>query len=137
MIAREGAGWQAVIADLALILFMVAASAVEAQHEEKVDGPPAATELGEPGAVWRPEQGVSLEDWLAAQAPDPRQQLTITAQHSEGGADAAYVQAEGLAQRARRPARIVLQPGTGNAVQAVLAYDQPDELAHGLQEAGQ
>ncbi|MCB2088035.1 MAG: hypothetical protein R3E18_08040 [Sphingomonadaceae bacterium] len=137
MIAREGAGWQAVIADLALILFMVTASAVEAQHEEKPDSNDSTLELGEPGAVWRPEQGISLKDWLAAQAPDPRQQLTITAHYPAGAADAAYAQAQALAQQAGQPARIVLQPGQQQTLQAVLAYDQPDELARRLQVAGQ
>ncbi len=129
MIARAGSGWQTVLADLSLILFMVTASAVN-------DAPPLAIPpstppvslpaLGEPVAQWRQGPGVpGLADWLAAN-PDPRLRLTILARPDEARAALA------LAATAGRPARLVLDPDAG-VLTAALTYDRA--LAQGLQSA--
>ena len=120
MIARPGSSWQTVLADLSLILFMVTATALS---DSPAKAPPPAPlvlpALGEPVAVWRSEPGgPSLEDWLASQAADPRQRLTLVAAPADGPA--------ALAQAARlpRPARVLIEPGLAGAPYATLTYDR-------------
>lgn len=121
MIARAGSGWQTVLADLSLILFMVTASAIS-------EGPAAAPApllpaLGEPVAVWRPGSGAPpLGAWLAATAPDPRLRLTIIAAPTAGA------EALALAASAGRPVRVLIEPGA-SGVAATLTYDQAPPLA--------
>jgi len=113
MIARAGSGWQTVLADLSLILFMVMAAAVS-------EGPGSAgnPDESEPVAQWRAADGApGLRDWLVAQPQDPRQQLTIVAPV------AAAQQALALARSSDRPARIVLDPRAEGVPIAILAFD--------------
>ena len=132
MIARAGSGWQTVLADLSLILFMVTASAVS---QVPPSAPPAITALpalGDPVALWRAGAGAPpLKDWLTSAAPDPRLRLTIMA----APADAAAALA--LAGEAGRPARVLIEPGAGGLI-AALTYDQAAPLlAQGLQNEPQ
>lgn len=142
MIARAGSGWQTVLADLSLILFMVTAAALS---QAKPDAATAsAGELsplspqGQPLALYRAEPGAPpLAQWLGSQAVDARQQLTIVARYAPGDQAAALAQAEALAREAGRAgadARIVIEPGPGGTT-AALAFDTPAAgLAHGLLE---
>ena len=131
MIARAGSGWQTVLADLSLILFMVTASAVrETPPAESAPTLPQSASLpalAQPVAVWTALPGAPpLPQWLAAAGSDPRLRLTILAP------PAASAQALALAAAAGRPARIVLDPDRSGAVQALLGYDQSG-LAQTLQ----
>ena len=142
MITREGAGWQTVIADLSLILFMVTALALEdsaAKPAGPIETATAETEntplVGEAMGIFRPGTGTGLAEWLAAQAPDPRQQITIVAQHRAGEASEAAQQAITLASAAERQGwkpRIVIEQAPEADLYAVLAHD----LARGLQADG-
>lgn len=136
MIARAGSGWQTVLADLSLILFMVMAAAVDDAPIRPVaavtpiasppPAPLAPPALGEPVAVWRGSTADELARWLAAQPADPRQRLTIVA--PPGAAPAAL----DLARRAGRPARVLIEPEGQGAPYAALTYDQSAALARGL-----
>jgi hypothetical protein len=143
VISRVSFGWQTTIADLALILFMVTAAGVRApqQHPAKVPAvsPPAH---GEPLAVYRAQAGTPpLAVWLAEQAPDRRQRLTIVARYAPGEAAAAASAALDLAQEAGEggvSARIMLEPGAAPDVLATLAFDQPEPaVARPLQSGPQ
>ena len=113
MIPRAGSGWQTVLADLSLILFMVTAAGIS---ESGAEG--SAPALAEPVAQWRGGTGApDLAAWLAAQASDPRQQLTIVA--PPAAAEAALA----LAKRSGRPARVLLDPRFAGPPLATLAYD--------------
>lgn len=118
MNARAGSGWQTVLADLSLILFMVSAAAVR-----EVDAGGSAISGSEPVAQWRADpEALSLADWLAAQSDDSRQRLTILAPV------AAADEALALARGSTRPARIVLDPAVTGPPLALLSYDlSPDE----------
>jgi hypothetical protein len=133
MIARAGSGWQTVLADLSLILFMVMAAAVS-----EVPAEPAAQAiaphsqvlpaLGEPVALWRAgPDAPPLREWLAAAGADPQLRLTIVAPAREAAT------AQALAAEAGRPARIVLEAEARGPVLAALTYDQAAPLAQGLQ----
>ena len=146
MISRFAFGWQTTMADLALILFMVTAAGVHAQREkEQEDLHPqqqrgSLPAQGEPLAVYRAHPGAQpLGAWLAEQAPDRRQQLTIVARYRPGNAAAAAQEAVGLAQQAGAAgisARIVLEPGAREDLLATLAFDHSDAaMARSLQPA--
>jgi hypothetical protein len=139
MIVRAGTGWQYLLADLSLILFMVTAAALA----ETVDAPNTATisPQGEPVALYRVEAGAPpLGQWLHDQSADARQQLTIVAQYVPGRQAEALGQAERLAREAGEAgakARIVVEPGQAGTV-AALAYDVPEaSMARDLHKIGQ
>ncbi len=120
MIARMGSGWQTVLADLSMILFMVTAAGVSQSPPDPSPPatlPPQAPALGEPVALWRGGAGApALSEWLARHS-DPRLRLTIVAPAVQ--AEAALA----LARAAGRPARIVLEPGGEGPPLAALTYD--------------
>lgn len=134
MITRAGSGWQTVLADLSLILFMVTASSL-GDKVAPVPPPlppapvrPLVPALGEPVALWREGAGAPpLGEWLARSASDPRLRLTILAAPDEA------TRALTLAASSPRPARIVLDPGR-SGVEAALTYDQGEALAQALQK---
>ena len=120
MIARVGSGWQTVLADLSLILFMVTASAVS-QAQDDPAAPSGGFAMAEPVAVWRPAPaGPTLAQWLAIQQRDARMRLTLFVHASAGGENEAL----GLAKAAAPSARIVIDREPGPPLEAILAYDQ-------------
>lgn len=120
--SRQGRSWQTIIADLALILFMVTAAAMQRGGERKTH---AALPLhGEPLAVYRPAEGAPhLRQWLEDQAPDERQRLTIVSRYADGNEQKAARAALALAAEVAVPARIVIEPSEATEVLAVLAFD--------------
>lgn len=141
-------GWQTTLTDLALILFLVSAAGLHAQQQEQAPEPPPAIPAevlpasAEPLAVYRARgDAPPLAEWLAEQAPDRRQHLTIVARYRAGDAAAAAGRAVALAEQAGAAgvsARIVLEPGARADLLATLAYDRPDAvLARPLQHASQ
>ena len=134
MIARAGSGWQTLMADLSIILFMVTAAALSQSKDGQAAAVPKPSARGEPLAVYRSGAGAPpLGQWLAAQSPDPRQQLSIVAHYPAGGQQAALAEAANLLRQAGAAgiyARLVVEPGEGGIV-ATLAYDRA--VAQGLQ----
>lgn len=128
MIVRAGTGWQTTLADLSLILFLIAAAGAS----RPAPPPPEPEEpvipvLGEPVAIWRAAPGgPSLAHWLERQSSDPRLHLTLAA-----GPDG-LAQVLVLAQEAGRPTRLVLEPGLDRVPFATLAYDRPVRVAQPL-----
>ena len=120
MIARAGSGWQTVLADLSLILFMVTASAVS-QAQDDLPEPSDMAAMAEPVAVWRPSPGgPTLAQWLSAQPSDARMRLTLHV-HAGSGDEADALR---LAQGAAPEARVVIDREPGPPLEAILAYDQ-------------
>lgn len=146
MIARTGTGWQTLMTDLSIILFMITAAALgqqpAAEAAPKASGRPAQvpSQRSEPVAVYRAGAGAPpLAEWLGSQARDPRQMLTIVSTYAAGKEDAALDLATGLAREANRigqPTRVIIEPGAGGAT-ATLAYDSNAQvLARPLQREG-
>lgn len=129
MIARAGSGWQTVLADLSLILFMITAAAVsKAPAQSAAPSPPMLPALGSPVAVWSAGSGgPALTVWLAHNATDPRLRLTIVAPAASAQAALALGAGSG------RPARVLIEPGMQGPPIATLTYDQGG-LAHSLRE---
>lgn len=137
--ARGGHGWQLILADLALVLFLLALSALPAAEAEsgKRLADREAREADVQGFL-RPEVapaqalyravpgGPGLAAWLAAQQPDPRTTLTIFATHRAAGEAAAWSRAEALATEARANGarvRTIIAVGETEDIYASLAYD--------------
>ena len=136
---RAGVGWQYALADLSLILFLITATALARQDRPAPPPPPRpvapveapvlaeAPALAEPVAVWRAGPGApSLQEWLAGQALDSRQRLTIVARYSGGRAQEAFARAEGALEQVRTvPAstRMVVEPSATNDLSATLTWD--------------
>jgi hypothetical protein len=140
MMVRTGSGWQYILADLSLILFMVTAAALAAGEDApaRPAAKPAESPLsarGEPLALYRAAPGAPpLGVWLRDQSADARQQLTIVAQYGPGDQEAVLDQAASLARQAGEAglkARIVIEPGQGGTT-AALAFDSP--MAQSLQK---
>lgn len=144
---KGGHGWQLILADLALILFLLTLSALPAAEaetgrrlaaravQEKSTREEAQPEIASAQSLFRPVPGgPGLGAWLAAQGPDPRATLTIFATHSQGGEAAAWARAERLAAEARAQGarvRIIITAGKQADLYASLAYDQQMALAGG------
>lgn len=146
---RIGHGWQLILADLALILFLLSLSALPAAEaesgrhlaaravQEQKTRETAEPEVAAAQALFRPVAGgPSLGDWLRAQAPDPRATVTVFAIHTPGAEAAAWARAETLARQARAAGtqvRTIIAAGRADEVYASLAYDQT--IAHAIRPA--
>jgi len=140
-------GWQTLLADLSLILFMVTAAALAARPGQvatkaKPVAPPGRAQpaLGEPLAVWRAGGSQPLRHWLAREQPDSRQQLTITAHYRKGAVAPALRAVQALVADAgpmARAVRVIVAPASNaqdEGAQVSLAYDRPTPNA-GLAQA--
>lgn len=132
----DAGGWQATMIDLSLILFLLTAAALT-QAEPARGGPQSdafhpvpsiETQRDNASAIYVPGAGApAFAEWLAEQAPDPRQRLTILSYCRPGHEEAAARSALGLlaqAADAAPGARILLERGDDERLVAVLAYDQ-------------
>jgi hypothetical protein len=130
VIVRAGTGWQTTLADLSLILFLVAAAGASRPPPPRAEPPlPPIPTLGQPVAIWRAApDGPGLAQWLQTQPGDPRLRLTLVA-GPEGLARVLV-----LAREAGRPARLVFEPGLGRDPFATLTYDQPAQVARDLRQ---
>jgi hypothetical protein len=140
-VSGAGIGWQTTMADLALILFIVAAAGVHAS-QQRPEMDKAVPSSDAPLAVYRSgQEAPPLAAWLEQQAPDERQQLTITVHYPKGDPRAAAERALEMAQQARaagQSARIVLEEGPGSEEQVVLAFDRSEgTMARTLQNNAQ
>lgn len=135
MIARSGSGstgWQLILADLALILFLVTLSALaseEAQPHLAAGSTPHGPEVAPSQALFRPDPfGPTLAEWLARLPRDDRATLTVFAQHTGADRKAIWDQAQALAASAAEegyPVRVVITKGAQSDLHASLAYDAP------------
>ena len=136
---RDGTGWQLILADLALILFLLTLSALPAAEAERgrklADS--AASDKDARGAVVaeiaaaqalfrRVKDGPTLAEWLANQPNDPRATLTVFVRHKPGGEVGAWETAQALAVEAGASGvavRTIVTAGQADEVYASLAYD--------------
>lgn len=131
-LARNNQAWQLILADLALILFLMTAAALSTSQD--LDEPPkpesgqTATLLAPAQSLYRAGPGLpTLAQWLEQQQRDPRAALTIVAQHAPGEEERAWSEARSMATTARSMGvrtRVIIRVGKANAVHASLAYDQ-------------
>lgn len=139
-LGRAGPGWQLILADLALILFLLTLSALPAAEaetgrkladhaaREKDARLPVAPEIAAAQALFRPvSDGPSIGEWLTSQPRDPRATLTIFARYRPGTEAEAWKAAEALASAAQASGvavRTIITVGDESDLYASLAYDQ-------------
>lgn len=137
---RAGPGLQLVLADLALILFLLTLSALpaaEAESGQKLSDRDARAkderhtlqpEIAAAQALFRPVAGgPGIAEWLASQPHDPRTTLTVFARYRPGGEAAAWKAAKALASAAQTsgvPVRTIITAGNEADLYASLAYDE-------------
>ena len=147
MKTRGPEGWQVVLADLSLILFLGTGAALAPERQGPV---PQATGVAMNDApasdIYRQGPGVpSLGDWLAQRSVDPRERLTIVVPGHDRAPEDVFERARGLYDSARRAGlspRIVIEPANNDAplagegrASATFAFETPDgdRVARGLQ----
>lgn len=132
----SSSSWQLILADLALILFLVTLSALATEEEDinrhRLDDGRRDPQVAPSQALFRPTaEGPSIAQWLAERPRDSRATLTVFAEHSQGDRDAIWQQAKSLAMSARQAGfavRVVITRRQTSDVYASLAYDTPAEL---------
>ena len=130
--------WQLVLADLALILFLVTLCALAYSAPQALDrndqaphalGQRLAAHVAPSQALFRPvEGGPSLAQWLAQRPGDQRATVTIFARHSGADRAAIWEAARALSSDAARSGfavRVVITNGPSSDLHASLAYDAP------------
>ncbi|UAB78719.1 hypothetical protein INR77_03055 [Erythrobacter sp. SCSIO 43205] len=133
MIVRSAHGWQLILADLSLILFLVTLSALVSSSmggADEAQGSASGPYVAPAQALYRKvEGGPDLDEWLSEQVDDPRAALTIIAHHSSGERDAVWEKAltwAELAQQEKVPVRVVINEADNSEIYASLAYDAPE-----------
>lgn len=139
MIARSGpvaSGWQLILADLALILFLVTLSALANEEAHKpgvAHGEQREPEVAPSQALFRPDPfGPTLGEWLSQRPHDARATLTVFAQYADADRDLVWEQARALSGSAAQEGysvRVVITQGRQSDLHASLAYDAPVETA--------
>ncbi len=131
---HSAASWQLILADLALILFLVTAAALTASSsfaEDRSEPAPTPQPLAPAQSLYRAGPGLpGLAQWLEQQPRDPRASLTIVAQFGKGEAEQAWSDARSMAATAEAlgvRSRVIIREGAAYDVYASLAYDQPEE----------
>jgi hypothetical protein len=124
MISKVGIGWQTTIADLALILFAITASAVKSPGAAK--SPQTSANVPSLSRWNSSTDGIDFEDWLATQQADPRATLVITAHYSPSQRGELWETANKNEETARihfQQVRTVLAPAIKTSLSAVVVYD--------------
>lgn len=138
MILRAGFGsghggshsWQLLLADLALILFLVTLTALVNSDGKSDEALARPAYVAPAQALFRPSaRGPSLAEWLQEQPLDPRLTLTIIAQHSGEDQDLMWQNAQIMAASvvgAETRVRVLITKGKQSDLYASLAYDEPE-----------
>ena len=131
ILIRSATSWHLILADLALILFLMAAAALE--KDDSVASPEGADivpPIEASQALYRAGPGlVTLAQWLDQQPRDPRAALTVVALHAPGDEDRAWTEARAMEQVATAQGvrvRAIIRPAMQSDIYASLAFDQPE-----------
>lgn len=124
----HSSGWQVVLADLALILFLVTLAALAAGSENEERAVIARSEIAPSQALYREvENGPPLAQWLDERPSDPRATLTVMGRYADGDAATIWRRAQALADQARGRGfrvRVIISEGEESDLYASLAYDE-------------
>lgn len=126
---RSPLGWQVILADLSLILFISTATALGNQPANTLPSTHSQTVFS------ARLEGGNLADWLASYAPDARERLRIVIFYRPGGLDAALSRAASavrITAAAGRAASVTLEEGAAEGMTAIYAFDTQETLARNL-----
>ncbi|MGB5778216.1 MAG: hypothetical protein WBH10_03970 [Allopontixanthobacter sediminis] len=145
MILRQVHGWQVLLADLSLILFITAAATIsqpgadtqqDRREQHTVRFSPGGDTL--PAAVYRVKTGDGPDDlraWIAAYSPDPRESLDITIGYHPDRFDAAVDRARALMRQAQdggQEPRITFEADPGEGTTASFGFSGNTVVARKL-----
>jgi hypothetical protein len=129
-------GWQLVLADLTLILFLVTLTALVDSSDREEDVAAHGGYVAPAQALFRPSaRGPSLADWLEEQPADPRTTLTIIAQYSGADQEPMWQNAQVMAASvagSNVKVRVIISRGKQSDLYASLAYDDPEMESESL-----
>lgn len=141
---QAGSGWLVPLADLSLILFIIAGAGIagtqsaispQDRREEKASGF-AAEGIASTIYVATGDDRSALADWLAQLQPGPGEQLTVLGSYTQTAGRAAIVaQSEALAREALAAGfapRVIVQEGSRVEIMAYLAHDRMPAMARDL-----
>jgi len=130
---RSANSWQLILADLALILFLISASVLVSRNatSAKADPQDLSEANGLAQAIWRsgpqmPGDARTLRKWLEMQPLDPRARLKIMAVYRRGDERLIWNDAQAMASHAEAlglRSRIVIEAGDETGIEARLVYD--------------
>jgi len=128
MIVRHAQSWQLILADLALILFLVTLSALAVEEgNDLAESDAEKPQIAPAQALFRPiRRGPTLSQWLAERPADGRATLTVFARFAESERADIWSQASALAQEASESGfsvRVVISRADSSDIYASLAYD--------------
>ncbi len=130
MTLRSPLGWQVILADLSLILFISTATALDTQPANSLQSAHSQTVFS------ARMEGGDLAGWLASYSPDARERLRIVILYPPGGLSAALSRAESAvrtAAAAGQAASVTLEEGAAEGMTAIYAFDTHETLARNLQ----
>lgn len=130
MTLRSPLGWQVILADLSLILFISTATALGTQPANSIQSAHSQTVFS------ARMEGGKLADWMASYSPDPREKLRIVILYRPGRLDAALSRAASavrIAAAAGQAASVTLEEDAAEGMTAVYAFDTQETLARNLQ----
>ncbi|QFT76685.1 hypothetical protein [Erythrobacter sp. THAF29] len=132
MIGQVGKHWHIILADLALILFVLTLSALSktlpVDGDDQTESPsPEQAQFDPAQTLYRPVSGgPSLGEWLDRQPRDPRATVTIHVRHSEDDSGGAWASARALSEEAESrgfAVRTVVSPAEKSEIYAILGFD--------------
>lgn len=135
---RQAHGWQVLLADLSLILFITTAAAL-AQGGDGI-AVSAGTRDVPPAAVYRMRSDADparLRDWISAYTPDPRESLGIVIHFRPAQFDQALIRARRLMEQAQASGhvpRITFEEGGQEDTIASFGFAGNPAMAHKLLE---
>ena len=139
MILRQIHGWQVLLADLSLILFITTAATLG----QSDDSPPAVATSGDvlPAAVYRigdtgdgPDQ---MREWIRSYTPDPRESLEIVIRYRPEHFGEALSRAQGLMAQAHTSGhdpRITFEVAPDETITASFGFTGNPAMARKLLE---
>ena len=127
MKVKSSQSWQLILADLSLILFLVALTGLASAQARRDSESQLHVQPAQ--ALYRPSaDGPELNEWLARQDLDPRLTLTVFVRYRRGNPEVAWSQARTLelsAHEAGVQVRIIMISADEDDIYASLAFDSP------------
>ena len=138
MTMKLAQGWQVMLADLSLILFLTTATALTPGEPAEPGATAETADIGEAVGVFRAGGEVELAEWLASRATDPREVLTVSARYAPGDREAVAQEAQALAAHAAATGlepRVVIEPGPVSETLVLFSFAGGAAMARNLQRS--
>ncbi len=126
MIASQSGRWDVLLADLALILFIVTLGGLVSMPTSKAAEKPKLAIAPSQALFRKVEGGPSIGEWLEGQPRDPRATVTIFVSYRPDDASASLTTAAQLIKEARSSGvavRTVIKASDSSDIYASLAFD--------------